>query len=47
MEVGNAGGPGEKVEVAGAERIKFLGPFIKLGEATVVDGYLLLFLGLT
>lgn len=37
----------EKVEVAGAERIKFLGPFIKLGEATVVDGYLLLFLGLT
>ena len=47
MEVGDAGGPGEKVEVTGAERIKLLGPFIKLWEVTVVDGNLYLFLGLT
>ena len=30
MEAGDTGGPGEKVEVTGAERIKLLGPFIKL-----------------
>ena len=47
MEVRDVGGPGENVEVTGAERIKLLDPIMKQREARVINGSLHLYLGVT